>query len=103
MAQPKLVKDRIPEMLRSTGLAPETKVAATDEYWRSLREKLQEEVAEYLESESIEEIADILEVIDSICEHKGIDRTALHKLKDEKRAVRGGLVGRIILERVDPA
>jgi len=46
----------IPELLRSLGLVAETRVASVDEYGRRLREKLQEEVAEYLESESAEEI-----------------------------------------------
>ena len=103
MAQPKLVRDRIPELLQSLGLVAETRVTSADEYGWRLREKLQEEVAEYLESESAEEIADILEVIDAICEHRGIDRGALDEMKAEKRAARGGFEGRIVLEGTGPA
>ena len=98
MSEPKLVRDRIPEILSGMGLAPVTRVASSDEYWLSLRQKLQEELDEFLDSESAEELADILEVIDAVCEHKGITSDALQDLKERKRGERGGFKGRIILE-----
>jgi predicted house-cleaning noncanonical NTP pyrophosphatase (MazG superfamily) len=60
-------------------------------------------VQEFLESESIEELADILEVIDAICAYKGVPRRELLAAKETKRQERGGFVRGVVLVRVDPA
>jgi predicted house-cleaning noncanonical NTP pyrophosphatase (MazG superfamily) len=48
--------------------------------------------------ESIEEMADILEVIDAIIDFKKFDREKLEKVKSEKFNKRGGFKDKIILE-----
>src|SRR5687768_5111852 len=98
----KLVRDRIPEIIATAGGDPRVRVADSAQYWLSLRDKLREEVEEFLEGESTEELADILEVIDAICDHRQINRNELDKLKLTKRIERGGFAGRLILDR-DPA
>jgi predicted house-cleaning noncanonical NTP pyrophosphatase (MazG superfamily) len=64
MSQGKLVRDKIPQIIRSKGLEPVIYTASTEEYSARLRDKLQEEVDEFIVSDSDpEELADILEVL----------------------------------------
>jgi predicted house-cleaning noncanonical NTP pyrophosphatase (MazG superfamily) len=58
--QGKLVRDRIPELIRTLGKRVETRTLDESEYGDRLRTKLQEEVQEYLASGDPEELADII-------------------------------------------
>lgn len=94
----KLVRDSIPDIIRAKGTEPVTRQASLEEYEEKLREKLQEEVGEYLESGAPEELADVLEVVyalGSLTSHTPED---LEKLRLAKAAERGGFKERIILE-----
>jgi len=97
----KLVRDRIPEIIREKGETPVTHIADDREYGEALREKLHEEIAEFLEVPSAEEAADILEVLHALCAHAGVDLSRLDAVRDKKRTERGGFVERIILERTE--
>jgi len=94
----KLVRDKIPEVIRRKGVEPRTHVATDEEYWTKLKEKLAEEVKEFLASETAEEIADILEVIDAVCERKGFRMEEVLRLKSVKLEQRGAFKEKIILE-----
>ncbi len=98
--QNKLVRDKIPEILDSKGLKYSIHVAEDEEYWQKLKEKLQEEVEEYLNKERHEELADILEVFEAIIRFKKIDLTKLNQIKQAKAKQKGGFGERIILEKV---
>lgn len=56
----KLVRDRIPEIIKASGKEAKYHVTAGREYQTLLKEKLTEECGEYLESGQVEELADIL-------------------------------------------
>ncbi|MBT9169593.1 MAG: hypothetical protein DDT19_02955 [Syntrophomonadaceae bacterium] len=94
----KLVRDKIPEYIKSKGGTPVTHIANDKEYWEKLKEKLQEEVNEFMKESSIEEVTDILEIIDAICEHRGFNKEDLQKTKEKKAEDRGKFKDRIILE-----
>jgi predicted house-cleaning noncanonical NTP pyrophosphatase (MazG superfamily) len=96
----KLVRDKIPEILKQKGEVPVIRIANAKEYNEKLKEKLREEVEEFLESENVEELADILEVIDAICKLKKISKNKLKLLQKKKRKERGGFEKRIILLEV---
>jgi predicted house-cleaning noncanonical NTP pyrophosphatase (MazG superfamily) len=94
----KLVRDRIPEIIRQNGDVPVTHTASDDEYWQKLKEKLREEVEEFIEDEKEEELADILEIIDSICGFKKFDKSELETLRKKKAEERGSFRKKIILD-----
>src|SRR3972149_9661365 len=96
----KLVRDKIPEYIKSKGKVPITHIADETEYWQKLKEKLQEEVNEFLKDGNIEEIADILEVIDAIANYKKFSREDIGRIKEKKAEERGRFKKKIILEEV---
>ena len=94
----KLVRDKIPEIIKNKGAVPITHIADDEEYWKKLKEKLQEEVDEFLEEGNEEELADIFEVIYAICDFKKIDKEKLELLRIKKAEERGGFKDKIILD-----
>lgn len=94
----KLVRDKIPEIIMNKGEDCHFHKADKDEYWNKLKEKLKEEVDEFLEEESKEELADILEVLESICKAKGYSTEEIDEIKMEKAKDKGDFSGKIILD-----
>ncbi len=97
MKYDKLVRDRIPEIIRKKGGESTIRIADDTEYWHKLKTKLTEEVAEFIESESHEEIADILEVLEAAAAHKGYKWRTVLAMQKKKADKRGGFKKRIIL------
>jgi predicted house-cleaning noncanonical NTP pyrophosphatase (MazG superfamily) len=94
----KLVRDNIPEIMKNQGKSPICQIANEAEYGELLKNKLLEEVDEFLESGSTEELADILEVVHAICIFKKITYEDLEKERLVKLKKRGGFAQRIVLE-----
>ncbi len=94
----KLVRDRIPEIIRSKGKTPIIHIASDEEYEKKLRAKLQEEVDEFLQDPDKEELADILEVIYALCDLYGVSRDKLEEFRAKKARERGGFKKKVILE-----
>jgi predicted house-cleaning noncanonical NTP pyrophosphatase (MazG superfamily) len=94
----KLVRDKIPEIIKSKGAVPISHIANDEEYRQKLKEKLQEEVDEFLKDSNQEELADILEVIYALCEFEDIDFNQLELLRKDKSQKRGGFKDKIILD-----
>jgi predicted house-cleaning noncanonical NTP pyrophosphatase (MazG superfamily) len=93
----KLVRDNIPQLIRASGREPTTYVADDEEFRARLREKLLEEVEEFLASDDDpEELADILEVLYALSEQCGVSPRELERLRAAKAKERGGFAGRII-------
>jgi len=93
----KLVRDKIPEIIESQGKRCKVYVAANEDYQQRLKDKLQEEVQEFLEDPCVEELADIEEVLLSIAE---INRWDLTGARIAKNFTRGGFWQRFVLQEV---
>ena len=96
----KLVRNRIPDIIRDSGLECETKILSDDEYLKMLDAKLDEELAEYHKDKNIEELADLLEVIRAAAIARGYSIEELEKVCAEKAAKRGGFEKKILLKEV---
>jgi predicted house-cleaning noncanonical NTP pyrophosphatase (MazG superfamily) len=91
----KLVRDKIPEIILNDGKTPIIDTLSNEEYLIELDKKLNEEVAEYQADKSIEEMADVLEVLFAICEGRGYTVEELMQVKEFKRKKRGAFKERI--------
>ena len=97
----KLVRDRIPEIIKDSGKTCVTHILSNEEYIAALDTKLNEEVAEYQEDKNLEELADILEVLQAICVARGYKIEELEALRAKKATDRGGFSEMIFLEYVE--
>ncbi len=94
----KLVRDNIPDIIRSKGDTSKTHIATDAEYKEKLLGKLSEEVAEFKKDESIHEFADILEVMNAVAELEGFSMKEAEAIRQKKVAERGGFKKKIILD-----
>lgn len=97
----KLVRDRIPEIIKSQGKTCEIEILDDGAYLKALEAKLDEEVKEYLESHRDEELVDIFTVFMYILIAKDIDMDALNQLVFAKGLKRGFFDEQILLKWVD--
>jgi len=85
----KAIRDKIPEIIKKSGFDCNLKTLSDEEFLTELEEKLVEEFDEYHESKSVEELADILEVIYRISTLKGTSKEQLEKIRIKKAQDRG--------------
>jgi predicted house-cleaning noncanonical NTP pyrophosphatase (MazG superfamily) len=97
----KLVRDKIPNIIKKDGVKSKFHVADEKEYRQKLNEKLREEVEELIAKPCAEEIADVLEVIETIANLNGIGLDEIKEQKITKKSLRGGFSKKIILETTD--
>lgn len=97
----KLVRDRIPEIIEKSGKKAITRTLTQEEYLMELDRKLNEECAEYQADKSLEELADMLEVMYAIAEARGYSVAELEQVRAEKAEKCGGFTDMIYLERVE--
>jgi predicted house-cleaning noncanonical NTP pyrophosphatase (MazG superfamily) len=98
-ADGKLVRDRIPEIMRASGKDPITYRADREEYRLRLRDKLTEEVDEFLAADNetaLEELADVLEVLYALAANLGTDKTQLETLRAAKATQRGTFIEQLV-------
>lgn len=97
----KLVRDRIPEIIEADGKSCTTCTLSDEEYLRFVDAKLDEELAEYHKDGSIEELADLLEVIRAAATARGSSIEEVESIRARKAEKRGGFEKRIFLIEVE--
>ena len=96
----KLVRDRIPEIIKKDGKTCEVEILSDSKYLEMVDAKLDEELAEYHKDQSIEELADLLEVSYAAAEARGYSAEQLESIRKEKFEKRGGFKEKILLKSV---
>ncbi|MDD2378008.1 MAG: nucleoside triphosphate pyrophosphohydrolase [Bacilli bacterium] len=95
----KLVRDKIPDIIKDDNGIPITRILNDEEYLEELNNKLKEELDEYLEDGSIEELADMAEVMRAIISLKKTSYEEFENIRISKVLKRGAFKERIFLER----
>ncbi|CAB1128314.1 conserved protein of unknown function [Candidatus Hydrogenisulfobacillus filiaventi] len=98
----KLVRDRIPDIIAAAGGRCEVRELPPEEYRRALSDKLLEEAQEYRTDGTLEELADVLEVLQALVRASGATWQELEDLRRTKAAARGGFDRRLWLVWADP-
>ena len=96
----KLVRDRIPEIIESSGKTCTVEILSGEDYLRMVDAKLDEELAEYHKDQNIEELADLLEVIYAATKARAYSIEQLETVRSEKAAKRGAFDKKILLKEV---
>ncbi|WP_121615351.1 nucleoside triphosphate pyrophosphohydrolase [Virgibacillus halodenitrificans] len=101
----KLVRDRIPEIIQSTGKNLKAEILNDARYIEELKKKLNEEVTEYQEAatdeEALEELADVLELMHALAKQHGATIDEVEKIRKAKAEKRGGFNEKIYLIEVE--
>ena len=96
----KLVRDRIPEIIEASGKICATEILSDEAYLRMVDAKLDEEMAEYHSDQTIEELADLLEVIYAAAMARGYTLEQLESVRAAKAEKRGAFANKILLKEV---
>ena len=90
----KLVRDKIPEIMRQQGKDPEVEKISGERLRQALKDKLVEEAEEVRQADDlVEELADVREVVDALIEAYGIEPGEVDLARADKKAKRGGFSG----------
>ncbi|WP_214708028.1 MULTISPECIES: nucleoside triphosphate pyrophosphohydrolase [unclassified Exiguobacterium] len=100
----KLVRDKIPTIIEQSGKTAIHKQLSNEEHIKFAGYKLYEEIKEYeetnIDEESLEELADILELVYTLGKMHGASFEELNRIREEKREKRGGFEKGLFLEEV---
>ncbi|MBQ9531294.1 MAG: nucleoside triphosphate pyrophosphohydrolase [Eubacterium sp.] len=96
----KLVRDNIPDIIKSNGQSAKTVILDDEKYTVALEKKLKEETREYLHSKELMELADILEVVEALAKNQGSSFEEVLELKRQKQEKNGAFDKRIFLVNV---
>ncbi len=98
----KLVRDKIPDIIKENGAENDwevTKCTLQKEKLNYLLAKLKEETKELLKEPCIEEIIDVLEVAYTIGNELGYTDNVLNMCRETKKAYRGGFTEGFLLKK----
>ena len=103
MSYPKLVRDRIPAIIAESGRSCRTTVLTEPAFRAALLAKLVEEAQEVqaaVPEELLTELADVLEVFDSVLATHQLTMDQVRQLQQGRRQARGGFESRLQLDWV---
>ena len=81
----KLVRDKIPEIIEKDGKTCVCSELSQEDYITMLDQKLNEELAEHQESKSMEELADLLEVMSAVAAARGSSMDEIESIRLKKK------------------
>jgi predicted house-cleaning noncanonical NTP pyrophosphatase (MazG superfamily) len=97
----KLIRDKLPQIMRASGIKVFVRVMEKDEYLKRLKDKILEEAKEVIasrsEKEMREELADLLEVMLALAKIHGMEFTDIQQTAQTKRLEKGGFDDKILL------
>jgi len=96
----KLIRDKIPQIIEKKGSRAIVETLSHEAYKKCLDDKLSEELKEYVDSDSVEELADLVEVVYAILNYKGTDISAFEDIRKQKVIERGAFDKRLLLKEV---
>ena len=96
----KLVRDRIPEIIKTTGKTCVIDILSDADYLKMVDAKLDEELAEYHNDQNIEELADLIEIIYAAARARGYSLEQLEAVRAEKAAKRDSFEKKLLLKEV---
>lgn len=89
----KLIRDKIPEVIKKSGKEYEIKKLSNDELETYVKTKVNEEIEELLTAterdDVVNEFADVYEILEKLMEVKNIKFEEIKKAKDHKNNKRG--------------
>lgn len=97
----KLVRDKIPVIIEADGKSAKTRTLNDQEYLKELIKKLGEEAKELENEPSVEELADVKELVIAIREAMNIHAGELEEVRRQKAKERGRFKDKIFLESVE--
>ena len=98
----KLVRDKIPEAIeRTEGRTANYKILNNKEYLQELDRKLFEEAHEFVEEHSVEELADLIEVISAIMNARGLSLEEVEIARKAKSDKKGKFDDKVYLIDVE--
>ena len=97
----KLIRDNNVKLMEDKGCKVTYEILDDKRYGQELDKKLQEEVAEYLSDFSVEEMADVMEVIYAMLDFRGITMEEVEKVRLNKRNLKEAFKNKIFLKDVE--
>ena len=98
----KLVRDKIPEEINNMeGRKASYKILNDNEYIQELNKKLFEEAHEFIEEHSVEELADLMEVIYAIMKIENISSNEVEIARKQKNKKKGSFKNKVYLINVE--
>jgi len=101
MSLPKLVRDKIPQIIEKSGRSCEYEIADHDQMKIFLEAKMSEECQEFFESPSLSEAADIYEVFLAVLDNWGLEMSEVLQRSQHKKMNNGAFKNKIILQEIN--
>lgn len=96
----KLIRDKIPQVIQQSGKLAVIEEVSSKAYLELLNAKLGEELQEYLEDQNVEELADLVEVVYAIVDHKSVSLQEFESIRQQKVKEKGAFKNKLLLKEV---